>query len=187
MAAANKTTTPASTTVKVSGQSGAAKDDLFAGISEDSSSQTLNVLANDPGSAYLWSIDQNALNAPAGSQQPEALGAVTLTSGGRLFVNADGTLRYEGAAALQSLAEGEVFTDSFIYTIRMANGALSTAKANVQVVGKNDVATFSGDTTGRLCRTNSASVRAMAPAATSLSPSVATMSRWLSAILPTAC
>lgn len=142
--------TPASTTVKVSAQTGAAKDDIFLGISEDSSSQNLNVLANDPGSAAFWSIDQNALNAPAGSQQPQYLNTVTLASGAKLSINADSTVHYVGAAALQSLAEGELFTDSFIYTIRMGNGALSTAKASVQIVGKNDVATFSGDKAGSL-------------------------------------
>ncbi|MES2606568.1 MAG: VCBS domain-containing protein [Pseudomonadota bacterium] len=150
MAASTKTTTPASTTVKVSAQTGAAKDETFAGISEDSSTQILNVLANDPGSAYLWSIDQNALLAPAGSQQPQALASVTLASGAKLFANADGTVRYVGAAALQSLQEGEIFNDSFIYTIRMANGALSTAKSTVQIIGKNDVATFAGDKSGAL-------------------------------------
>lgn len=154
-ATTNKTTTPASTTVKVSSQTGAAKDELFAGISEDSSTQILNILANDPGSAALWSIDQNALNAAPGSQQPQALNSVVLASGATLSANPDGTVTYQGAAALQSLAEGELANDSFIYTIRMANGALSTAKASVQIVGKNDAATFGGDTSGALTEDDS--------------------------------
>jgi VCBS repeat-containing protein len=145
---ASKTTTPGSTTVKVSTNTGAAKDETFSGLTEDSGAANLNVLANDPGSAKLWSLDQNALNALARSQQPQELAAYTLASGARISVNADGTVRYEGGAALQSLAEGELFTDSFIYTIRMANGALSTATAKVAITGVNDAATFSGDTSG---------------------------------------
>jgi VCBS repeat-containing protein len=148
--AASKTTTPGSTTVKVSTNTGAAKDDIFTGLTEDSASTNLNVLANDPGSAKIWSLDQNALKALAGSQQPQELSAYTLASGARISLNTDGTVRYEGAAALQSLAEGELFNDSFIYTIRMANGALSTATATVAITGVNDAATFAGDKTGTL-------------------------------------
>jgi VCBS repeat-containing protein len=148
--ATSKTTTPGSTTVKVSTNTGAAKDDIFTGLNEDNASTNLNVLANDPGSAKIWSLDQNALKALASSQQPQELSAYTLASGARISVNADGTVRYEGAAALQSLAEGELFNDSFIYTIRMANGALSTATATVAITGVNDAATFAGDKTGSL-------------------------------------
>ena len=43
-----------STTVKVSTNTGAAKDDSFAGFNEDNASVSLNVLANDPGSANIW-------------------------------------------------------------------------------------------------------------------------------------
>lgn len=144
----SKTTTPGSTTVKVSTNTGAAKDDIFSGMTEDSGATNLNVLVNDPGSAKIWSLDQNALKALATSQQPQALSAYTLASGASISLNTDGTIRYVGGAALQRLAEGELFNDSFIYTIRMANGALSTATATVAITGVNDVATFGGDTSG---------------------------------------
>lgn len=145
-----------STTVKVSTNTGAAKDDSFAGFNEDSASVSLNVLANDPGSAKIWSLDQNALNAPLGSQQPQNLNAFTLASGATIALNADGSVQYDGGAALQWLAEGEVYRDSFIYTIRMANGALSTAKATIDVLGVNDAATFAGDKSGTLTEDSAA-------------------------------
>lgn len=138
------------TTVKVSTNTGAAKDESFAGFNEDNASVSLNVLANDPGSARIWSLDQNALNAPLGSQQPQNLNSFTLASGATIALNADGTVKYDGSAALQWLAGGEVYRDSFIYTIRMANGALSTAKATIDVLGVNDAATFGGDRSGTL-------------------------------------
>ncbi|MEY4640022.1 MAG: hypothetical protein RLZZ227_16, partial [Pseudomonadota bacterium] len=145
-----KTTTPASTTVKVSTISGAAKDDLFT-ASEDTASLNLNVLANDPGSAKIWSLDQKALTAAAGSQQPLVLTEATLGSGARISINSDGTVKYVGVTAtLQALPEGKIFTDSFQYTIRMANGALSTAQANVSITGVNDAATFDDAITGGL-------------------------------------
>lgn len=145
-----------STTVKVSTNTGAAKDESFAGFNEDNASVSLNVLANDPGSAKIWSLDQNALNAPLGSQQPQNLNAFTLASGATIALNADGTVKYDGGAALQWLAEGEVYRDSFIYTIRMANGALSTAKATIDVLGVNDAATFAGDKSGTLTEDSAA-------------------------------
>lgn len=145
-----------STTVKVSTNTGAAKDDSFAGFNEDSASVSLNVLANDPGSAKIWSLDQNALNAPLGSQQPQNLNAFTLASGATIALNADGSVQYDGGAALHWLAEGEVYRDSFIYTIRMANGALSTAKATIDVLGVNDAATFAGDKSGTLTEDSAA-------------------------------
>lgn len=146
----SKSQNKAATTVKVAGQTGAAKDDIFAGFSEDNATQILNVLANDPGSAYLWSLDQNALNAPAGSQLPQNLSSVVLASGATLTANANGTVTYTGGAGLQSLRAGEIGTDSFVYVIRMANGALSTARAEVQITGVNDAATFGGDLSGGL-------------------------------------
>ena len=106
------------------------------------------MLANDPGSARIWSLDQHVLNAPAGSQLLENLNNITLASGAVISLNDDGTIHYQGTAAMQSLAEGEVFHESFIYTIRMANGALSTATAVVDITGVNDVAVFAGDTSG---------------------------------------
>lgn len=146
----SKATAKTATTVKVAAQTGAAKDEMFSAISEDNSSNTLNILANDPGAARLWSLNQSALQAAAGSQLAENLAAITLASGARVSVNADGTVNYVAGEALQSLREGELFTDSFIYTIRMANGALSTATASVGVVGKNDLASISGDNSGSL-------------------------------------
>ncbi|MGZ3184181.1 MAG: VCBS domain-containing protein [Telluria sp.] len=137
----------ASTSTKVAVNTGAAKDDLFTaadGITEDSLVAQLNVLANDPGSAKLYSfanpgqvISTSTTFVPLSSSH-SALGA-TLT------LNADGTVRYDASslsASMQSLAAGEYATDSFSYVIRMANGALSTATVTVQIGGQNDAPTL---------------------------------------------
>ena len=42
-------------------------------FNEDDASISLNVLANDPGSAQIWSLDQNALNAPGSGITPSLL------------------------------------------------------------------------------------------------------------------
>jgi VCBS repeat-containing protein len=144
----------ASTTVKVAQNTGAAKDDIFTslqtGLSEDSLSAKLNVLANDPGSAALYSLLQSTAGLAAGSTMPKVLGAVSKL-GAAITINADGTIGYDASgisASLQSLHAGESTTDSFTYTIRMANGALSTATVSLQLAGANDIATIDGDDHG---------------------------------------
>ncbi len=51
-----------------------------------------------------------------------------------------------GSNTIQALPAGETLGDTFTYTIRLANGALSTAKVAVTVTGANDAATI-GDVT----------------------------------------
>jgi VCBS repeat-containing protein len=136
----------AKTTAKVATLTGAAKDDVLGGGSEDATSNDLAVLANDPGAARLWSLDQGVPSLAGGTQVVQALGAFTLASGATISANADGTIHYDGSSvSLQYLAEGETWTDTFIYTVRMANGALSTASASVVVAGVNDIAVVSDD------------------------------------------
>ncbi|BBL70280.1 VCBS domain-containing protein [Methylogaea oryzae] len=128
----------AQTTIKVATITGAAKDDSFS-LTEDSNVSNLNVLSNDPGSAKIYSLAQNTSGLTSTSQYP-VVNSLTLASGASISINPDGTIHYDAAGikGLQSLAAGETYTDTFTYTIRMANGALSTATATVTIVGEND-------------------------------------------------
>ncbi|HEY0846576.1 MAG TPA: VCBS domain-containing protein [Noviherbaspirillum sp.] len=138
----------ASTTVKVASLTGAAKDDAFlsatTGLTEDSTSARLNVLANDPGAARLYSLTQSTAGLTSTAQFPVVTTAV-LPSGATIRINTDGTISYDAStiqSSLQQYALGETFTDSFVYTARMANGALSTARVTVQIAGANDAPTL---------------------------------------------
>jgi VCBS repeat-containing protein len=143
----------ARTSVKVAAVTGAAKDDMFAssatGLTEDSSSANLNVLINDPGASVLYSLAQNVPGTPAMATFPVMTTAFS-ASGATISINPDGTIAYDGStiAGLQALHAGETWTDTFTYTIRMAEGALSTATATVTIAGANDPAVFSGDDSG---------------------------------------
>ncbi len=127
--------------IKVATITGAAKDDVFAslltGLTEDNRVASLNVLANDPGAAKLYSLTQNVAGFtstafPVSGQGISALGA-------SLSMNADGTIKYDASSVnLQYLSAGQKITDTFTYTVRMANGAVSTASVTVDLVGKND-------------------------------------------------
>jgi VCBS repeat-containing protein len=63
--------------------------------------------------------------------------AITLASGARLTMQADGTYDYD-PAGLNRLAAGESYQDSFSYTARDSAGASSTATVNITVAGRND-------------------------------------------------
>lgn len=129
------------TSVKVATITGAAKDDVFTslltGLTEDSRVASLDVLANDPGAARLYSLAQNVSGTssstfPVAGQGISALGAT-------LSMNADGTVKYDASSVnLQYLAAGQKITDTFTYTVRMANGAVSTASVTVDLIGAND-------------------------------------------------
>ncbi|MFC7515254.1 VCBS domain-containing protein [Herbaspirillum sp. GCM10030257] len=139
----------AKTTVKVATLTGAAKDDFLVsgstGLTEENLSAKLDVLSNDPGSAKVYSLLQNGATTLASITQFPVITSAKLASGATVSINADGTIGYNASTVttnLQAYGAGEVFTDTFEYTIRMANGALSTAKATVEIAGVNDVPTL---------------------------------------------
>jgi len=138
----------AKTTIKVANLTTAALNDSFTaaqtGLTEDNLFANLNVLANDPGSAQLYSVVQDTSSYAATAQFPVS-NTATLASGAKITINGDGTIKYDAShlnVSPDSLAEGEVFKDSFTYTVRMANGALSTAVATVEIAGENDAPTL---------------------------------------------
>ncbi|MCS0659388.1 VCBS domain-containing protein, partial [Massilia terrae] len=140
------------TSVKVANLTGAAKDDVLTaditGLTQNKLTGNLNVLLNDPGSAKLYSLIQDP-SALASTATLPVVNSVTLASGAKISINPDGTIAYDASTLhtpLQSLAEGENYTDTFVYTIRMANGALSTAKVPVLIAGVNDAPTLAAVT-----------------------------------------
>jgi VCBS repeat-containing protein len=130
----------ARTTAKVAAKTGAAKDEVFR-FTEDDVSVNLDVLANDPGAARIYSLFQPVDTLARKDAFPVVTTAFT-EGGASISINADGSIAYDTASIqhmLQGLAAGEVFTDTFVYTIRMANGALSTASATIELVGVADL------------------------------------------------
>lgn len=141
---ASKTTTKvietAASIVKLAALTGAAKDDILS--SSISGTADLNVLANDPGAAVIYSLTQDVSGYTSTAQFPVSTSAETL-KGATISVNLDGTIHYDASGLnLAALAEGELLVDSFVYTIRMANGTLSTATATVTTTGVNDAPTL---------------------------------------------
>ncbi|MGY3256462.1 VCBS domain-containing protein [Pseudomonas chlororaphis] len=124
----------------------------------------LDVMSNDLGgnAKTLWSLDNatslstaTKVYAPADlliqdTSRVEATSSDTSFNGAKIWITSDGKVGYDAAtlstafkAQLQALAAGASLTDSFTYAIRLGNGALSWATAQVQFAGANDSVTMS--------------------------------------------
>lgn len=109
----------------------------------------IDVLANDRGSAStIYSLDQeDPTNEFRFAVLPS--GATVQTTGIQHMVV------YKPGNGFDYLAEGETATDSFTYTIRLADGSFSTATIEVLITGTNDPAQIS-PTVARLTEGDSA-------------------------------
>ncbi|MGF6402099.1 VCBS repeat-containing protein [Pseudomonas frederiksbergensis] len=124
----------------------------------------LDVMSNDLGGSAktLWSLDDatslstaTKIYAPADlliqdTGRIEATSTDTSFNGAKIWITSDGKVGYDAAtlstafkAQLQSLAGGGTLTDTFTYAIRLGNGTLSWATAQVQFAGANDSVTMS--------------------------------------------
>src|SRR5260221_6678695 len=169
-------TTITNGTVVSFGNTPQAVDDLFTsaqtGLNEDILQIVyLNVMANDLGgnAKTLYSLDdgisiggtrpvdlltQDAGRAEATSSDYSAHGAhIWITSDGKVGYDAN-TFSADFKSQLNALSDGQFLTDTFTYAIRLGNGTLSWATATVQIAGRNDAATFTGDDTQHVTETN---------------------------------
>src|SRR5258706_5584943 len=139
-----------------------AQDDVITntGLTEDLLGiRYLDVMANDLGgnAKMLWSLDNGIsvstdtrIYAPVDllaqdTARAELVSTDTSLNGAKIWITSDGKVGYDAAcltaafkAQLQALAAGETLNDSFTYAIRLGNGTLSWATAQVQFGGVND-------------------------------------------------
>jgi large repetitive protein len=105
---------------------------------ENAVSITGNVLTNDHdggGDADVVQVASavNAANAPI------SIGTeVTLPSGAKLTLNANGTYTYKPNNAFNYLAQDETATDTFTYTVSDGQGGTANAIVTITIDGRND-------------------------------------------------
>ncbi|MEP4887353.1 MAG: Ig-like domain-containing protein, partial [Alphaproteobacteria bacterium] len=101
-------------------------DDILSDEDEISIVDTADLLAND------FDIEGDTLTVTSVS--------ATSAFGAAITLNGDGTITYDptGAAALQSLEDGEFVVDSITYTITDGNGGFDTATVSGAIVGATD-------------------------------------------------
>ena len=127
---------------------------------------TLDVMANDLGgnAKTLWALDDKFDGAGASNDllTQAHKGVWKSAAGAAISITADGKISYDAAfwGDLNYLAAGEKITDSFVYSIRMSDGAISWATAKVVLVGTNDIASVTGITTGSVCEDGTATAGA---------------------------
>ena len=93
------------------------------------------VLTNDTD------VDGDVLTVTEVNGNAAAVGnSIALTSGASLKFNSDGSYSYDPTTspAIQALAVGEMFNDTFTYTIDDGNGGTDIAKVTIEVSGVND-------------------------------------------------
>jgi VCBS repeat-containing protein len=69
------------------------------------------------------------------------VGGDTSENGAHVWIGTDNKIHYDASnlsSQIQALAEGESWTDTVSYTIRMSNGTLSVGKLAVVITGTND-------------------------------------------------
>ncbi|HXH51874.1 MAG TPA: VCBS domain-containing protein, partial [Sphingomicrobium sp.] len=128
-----------------------AKDDFYW-LNEDFLGVSyFDVMANDLGgkAKVLWAIDDGDNGGADLIDRDLARAEHTATErsamGAKIWITSDGRVGYDGSAlsasaiaSLQALAEGQTATDTFTYSIRLANGTLSWATVTITYVGTND-------------------------------------------------
>ena len=133
-----------------------AQDDSYGYTEELFNAQQsvlLNVMSNDLGgkAKSLYSLDDgdNALRDLLARDPNLSTSWEKTADGNEIRING-GQIEFKLAADfdVNSLPQGEVYTDSFVYAIQMGNGTLSYATVTISITGENDAATISGDTEG---------------------------------------
>ena len=96
-----------------------------------------SVLKNDFDLENYLGHQTIAITAVNGNEA--AVGStITLASGARVVMRANGTYDYDPTGALNHLNAGETFEDSFSYTVTDSGGASSMATVRIAVTGRND-------------------------------------------------
>ena len=124
-----------------------ARDDSYSFLEDQLPSSgpvILDVMANDLGGAAkkLYSIDDGDKALTDLVNSDVTAGWETTKDGNQIRINA-GKIEFQLGFDAQTLAEGEKYADSFVYAIKLGNGALSYATVNFNLVGQNDGATIS--------------------------------------------
>ena len=96
---------------------------------------TANVLTND----HDGGTDTDPLKVTQVNGSAVGVGhEITLPSGAKLTLNADGTYVYNPNGVFQSLSVGEIGTDTFTYQVSDGNGGVATATVVISITGEND-------------------------------------------------
>jgi hypothetical protein len=139
------------------------EDQLLAPLSSYNNATnvvTLDVMSNDLGgnAKSLYSIDDGSAGFLTDLLTNNVNTGWELTANGDLVRIFNGKILLDityqlqgfgvGLNGVNGLAEGDHIHDTFDYAIQLGNGTLSWAKVSVDIWGRNDAATITGNDTG---------------------------------------
>jgi VCBS repeat-containing protein len=101
------------------------------------------VLANDSDPDSTDSLSVTAVNG----ETAQVGVAITLSGGGTLTLNADGSYRFDPGTAYQSLKTGETATESVRYTLADGRGGTADATLTLTIQGSNSAPSLDPDKT----------------------------------------
>jgi VCBS repeat-containing protein len=113
------------------------------------------VLANDTDVDTGTTLSVTKVNGNAASVGS----AITLASGAKVTMKADGSYTVDTNGKYGSLASGEKVTESFSYTVSDGAGGSATGKATVTITGTNDAPTAQGTIAAETAREGDAFTR----------------------------
>lgn len=140
-----------------------AQDDSYAWTEDffnSNQSVRLDVMSNDLGgkAKSLYSLDDgdNALKDLLARDPNLSTSWEKTADGNEIRINC-GQIEFRLASDfnVNSLTDGEPYTDSFVYAVQMGNGTLSYATVNISITGQNDAATITGDAAGSVAEDGS--------------------------------
>ncbi|MEM6623329.1 MAG: M10 family metallopeptidase [Pseudomonadota bacterium] len=135
-------TDTATATITITGSNDGPTAAADAFTAEEGSSLIGNVLG-DNGAGADSDVDQGDVLVVSGVQGG-GLGTVTLASGARVTMSANGQFSYDQAGAFDALNTGQTATDSFTYAISDGNDGVATATATITVNGVDASAAVTG-------------------------------------------
>ncbi len=125
--------------VPVPGNNPPVATDNARSINENQTAAGGNLISSNEGSGIDSDPDGDPLGVIAINGDSGAVGAtITLPSGAKLAVAADGSYTYDPNHAFDYLTGGQQATDSFTYTISDGNGGTSTATVRITINGVGD-------------------------------------------------
>ena len=121
-------------------------EDLNGGVSPQTATITITGTNDDPVAlAVVGAADEDgpAVTVMADFTDVDALDTHTFTVDttgtlGSVANNMDGSFDYDANGAFESLAVGEMTTDTFTYTVDDDNGGTSTETVTITITGQND-------------------------------------------------
>ena len=103
-------------------------------VTENAAVTTTSVLDNDTDADTNDTIIVSAVNGSTSDVGNQ----ISLSSGAVLTLSSDGTFIYDPNGKYESLDAGDSTTDSFTYTAKDSNGAISTVTVVITITGVND-------------------------------------------------